>query len=657
MSVKTYAPPPVDMPSEALFLRNMEKLAAVAPDIHARMADIKAVAGRVVQDADDAGDINFVVDGRQFYGSGLGARAHARREVEKYLTAPQQLSWAPLTEPESAIANLMRERVDAFAQSRGLRPGGQPGHHRAAVLVMFGLGLGEPLRLLLGALEFRHVIVVEPIAEFIWHSLWLQDWAGWLDLLAARGGTLRVTSDDDAEIMSTIAHQHLLATGAIFDGTYCYGHYSSSALDNTVKRFYDRVNSITGEGFFEDELIMTINSTRNLTRRPVRLITNHRATEKTVPAMIIGAGPSLAAALPHIAANREGAIVFSAGTTLGSLLRYGIVPDFHCEIENSEENFDALAPVAAAHDLSGITLIASATVDPRMPDLFGGSLLYLRDQGMSACLYADAMTAIDGTPPNCMTLATRMISRFGLREVYLFGTDFGSRRPELHHVADSIWMTDPVWREKYDRSVEAMNMPMPANFGGKAYSNKLLEYFLHSAQRLIKNASDVTFFNCSDGVRIAGAAPRLPAQVAVRATRQQRLAAFAKICEATEPHAPGDLIDQPRAAQFRRLFAQWIHDLLDDLARIGRDGGDLIDIHDAIYGSIDRFGQGAPAVGIRIMAWGSLAMMFRHAFHYAVRHQLIADAGLMGVVLAGFRASLLEMRRQFDAVFKAEFDV
>ncbi|MFX8453499.1 hypothetical protein ABTL48_21115, partial [Acinetobacter baumannii] len=82
------------------------------------------------------------------------------------------------------------------------------------------------------------------------------------DLLTARGGNLRIVIDGDAEALSTAAHLHLLATGAIFDGTYCYGHYSSLLLDACAKRFYDRINSISGEGYFEDELVMAINSTR-----------------------------------------------------------------------------------------------------------------------------------------------------------------------------------------------------------------------------------------------------------------------------------------------------------------------------------------------------------------------------------------------------------
>ncbi|MFX8082962.1 6-hydroxymethylpterin diphosphokinase MptE-like protein, partial [Acinetobacter baumannii] len=84
-------------------------------------------------------------------------------------------------------------------------------------------------------------------------------------------------------------------------------------------------NSISGEGYFEDELVMAINSTRNLARRPVRLITNRRPTEKKVPAIIVGAGPSRDKSLPYLAALRDGAVVFSAGTTIGTLMRRGIV--------------------------------------------------------------------------------------------------------------------------------------------------------------------------------------------------------------------------------------------------------------------------------------------------------------------------------------------
>lgn len=645
---------PTDGPSEALFLRNMEKLAAVAPDLHQQMLGIKATAGRVATDASDPGDINFIVDGRPFYATGLGARAHARREVDTYLATPQRLNWAPLTVVESPVANYMREDVDAFVQAHSLAPGGEAGHHRAAVLVMFGLGLGEPLKLLLEAREFRQVIVIEPITEFLWHSLWLQDWEGWFNLLAARGGHLRIVTGDDAEMLSTTAHLHLLATGAMFDGTYCYGHYSSLILDACAKRFYDRINSISGEGYFEDELIMTVNSTRNLSCRPVRLITNRRPSEKTVPAIIVGAGPSLDKAMPYLAALREGAVVFSAGSTIGTLMRHGLAPDFHCEIENTDENYRALEPVAAAHDLSGVTFVGSATVDPRMPDLFGSNLLYLRDMGMSAVLYADDMTAIVATTPNCVTLATRMVARFGFREVYLFGTDFGSRLPNMHHVADSIWMTDPVWRERYDKIAETMTLPMPANFGGKVYTNRMLEYFLHSTQGLIATASDITFYNCADGVRIAGAAPRLPSQVRFPIAREQRLAVVAEIRDAAHAYAPGGLVDRTRVRRFQATFRAWINVLRGDFARIGDGGGDLIDVHDAIHGSLPPAGTQGEEGGLRILAWGSLAMMFRHAFHYAVRHGLIADDAYRGVVLGAFGAALDHMQRDFDAVIDTE---
>jgi uncharacterized Rossmann fold enzyme len=614
------------------------------------------VAGQVVRDPNHPDDINFMVDGRLFYNDGLGARAHAGREVERYLAAPQRLYWAPIKESDSPITTCVRDRIDALVLELGLREGGEAEHHRASILVMFGVGLGEPLRLLLETLEFRHVIVVEPIAEFLWHSLWLQDWAGWYEQLAARGGSLHVVSGEDVEYLSTTAHSHMLAAGAIPDGTYCYGHYQSIALTACAQRFAERVNSISGEGYFEDELVMMTNSTRNFARRPVKLVTNNRPKRKIVPAIICGAGPSLTKALPYLAALRDRAVLLSAGTTIGTLLRHGIVPDFHCEIENTEENYDALLPVAAAYDLSGVTLVASATVDSRMPGLFGDNLLYVRDPGMSAALYGTDENAIIATTPNCVTLATRMVVRFGFDEIYLFGTDFGSRRPDQHHVADSLWMTDPVWREKYDRIAEAMDMAMPGNFGGKVYTNRMLEYFLHSTQGLIAKADQATFFNCSDGVKIEGAAPKLAAQVKFSGTAEQRLAAVEEVRRATLSYAAMGVIDRARIRNFQQKFGDWHDELAAAFAQLADGRGDLIDIHDAIHRSAAGGAEDRVAAGVRIMTWGSLAVMCRHAFHYAIRNRLVGNAAYNAVVLAGLTAALAEMRRRLDEVMSAEFD-
>jgi len=634
----------------------MEKLAEVAPDLHGLLADLRDFAGEVVRDPGNADDINFLVEGRLFYAEGLGARAHAQREVARYLAAPRRLFWPPTTGNESPCINFVRDRVDALVGKQHRKHASQAQHHRASVLILFGIGLGEPVRFLLDALVFRHVIIVEPITEFLWHSLWLQEWASWYDLLAARGGTLHVVTGEDVEYLSTTIHNHLLSTGAAFDGTYCYGHYSSLALNRCADRFAERVNAGNGEGYFEDELVMMINSTRNFSRSSVKLVTNHRPTEKTVPAIICGAGPSLTKAMPHLAALRDGAVLLSAGTTIGALLRHGIVPDFHCELENTEDNYQALLPVAAVHDLSAVTLIASATVDSRMPALFGDSLLFVRDPGMSSSLYGTDETSIIATTPNCVTVATRMVARFGFRTVYLFGTDFGSRRPDQHHAADSIWMTDPAWRERYDRIAETMNLQMAGNFGGKIYSNRLLEQFLHSTQRLIAMAGDITFFNCADGARIEGAIAKLPSQANFPIMPDKRLAAVEEIRNSVATYPAGGVVDQERIREFRRKYRTWTDGLLVKLQELSGPGGDLIDLHDAIHLSLANSETGHLDSGVRMLAWGSMALMFRHAFHYAIRNCMLDDHGYKILVIQGFIAALTHMRQRLDEIMTAEFD-
>ncbi|WP_306343121.1 hypothetical protein, partial [Escherichia coli] len=93
------------------------------------------------------------------------------------------------------------------------------------------------------------------------------------------------------------------------------------------------------------------------------------------------------------------------------------------------------------------------------------------------------------------------------------GADFGSRDPDRHHVSDSIWLTDPAWRAEYDRVVGPMSIEMPANFGGKAYTNRTLQDALWSLERLIAHtAGTVRFTNCSNGVVIAGAVRKAGSQ-------------------------------------------------------------------------------------------------------------------------------------------------
>ncbi|MFX7804448.1 hypothetical protein ABTK17_19335, partial [Acinetobacter baumannii] len=90
----------------------------------------------------------------------------------------------------------------------------------------------------------------------------------------------------------------------------------------------------------------------------------------------------------------------------------------------------------------------------------------------------------------------------GFRQVYFLGIDLGSRRKDVHHAKDAVYNKE--WTKTYTRLIEPMKIELPANFGGKAFTNSILLWARGMLQNLIRGYPDRQFFNCSDGIKISG---------------------------------------------------------------------------------------------------------------------------------------------------------
>lgn len=638
------------------FERNMAALAMVAPELHDRMASFKDARGQIVPHPSGMGkDINLELDGRLLYEGEGGARTQSRRQVETFLLDPQRLAYRPppLAVATGDVTSALRDQVDAYVV--GLAPAARLSANRAGAMIVFGIGLGYHIAELFERVEFRHLALIEPHVELLWHSLWLQDWAGWLNRLAERDGSIIFLLGDDPETTTQRLHYYLRSKSfGTVSGSYLYWHYEHEALHAVLKEVARRYTAspLGSRGFFEDEVTMFVNSTRNLAAGPIRLVVNNPLAAADVPAIVVGAGPSLDKALPHLARLRNQCVVFSAGSTLRSLLRNGIVPDFQCEIENTAENYALLESLAVDHDLSEIALLASATVDARMPPLFRRRFLYLRDATLAAAVHGDPRRNFAPSTPNCLALALRAAVEFGFRQVYLFGADFGCRVPGRHHATDSVYMTDPTWAEKYNSAAGPMDLIVPANFGGKVHTDYLLHEYLVRTAELIHSVNWVAFFNCSDGAKLQGAVAKLPAQVKLAALPGQRQAALDAIEAGVERLPAGGLIDPARIRRFQSGCRTWRDELRASFTAIVERGGDLIDWHDAIVASRDRWRQRDDAV--RTITEGSMFLMFHYAFAHALTYDLIADREFLMRVGAGFRTAMDDMVAQVDRMVDTE---
>ena len=109
------------------------------------------------------------------------------------------------------------------------------------------------------------------------------------------------------------------------------------------------------------------------------------------------------------------------------LLNHGIRPDFHVELENGVGTLEMMAATAEAHDLSGITLIASVTVQPAMVPYFDKCIHFFRERVSSTELFSGPFSILQPAGPTVANTALICGIRMGFRELYLFGVDMGSK--------------------------------------------------------------------------------------------------------------------------------------------------------------------------------------------------------------------------------------
>lgn len=604
------------------FDRNLACLATIAPALHQELIEFDAPAAAPVLDPSLAAD--------------LRARAAA------FLRAPFQLTMGQprLTNFPDSVTDAMRDGLDEFVADRATSADAGLGRHRAEVLVVFGVGLGVPIDALMETLTVRHLIIAEPEIEMLWHSLWVADWAGWAAATAVRGGEISIYCERTPSLLADRVFWRLRAVAfGLLDGLYVFAPRLDPISDEALEQFLHRRGSLIGaKGFFEDEMLMLGNGTRNLQRCRGRYVNERAYREKETPAVIVGAGPSLDRALPAVGSMAEHAVVFSAGTTLGTLLARGITPDFQCEIENRWENYEVLARVAAQHARTGVRLLSAVTVDPRIPPLFDDLYFYLRDANMAGCLYGAAMGEVPGTGPNCVNMAVRLAVLMGFRTIYLFGVDLGSRKPAEHHVADSIWVQDEDWAAKLKRIGDPFAQERPGNFGGKIWTNHVLDAARVRLEALIDQAPGVRFFNCSDGARISGAVALLPARAKLDPS-SNKLHDLATMAEEASPFTAEQFVDPARLSALDTHFTEWARQLSTTL---NDPCDDLIALLDRLAAALAAGAQREP--GIPILAGGSLMILFHHAFHLARRHRLIDDPAFVKLVSQRYQFGLDRMR-------------
>ncbi len=119
-----------------------------------------------------------------------------------------------------------------------------------------------------------------------------------------------------------------------------------------------------------------LNSIRNLPAivggRDVRALTNAAAG---LPAIVVGAGPSLDASIDELARLRDRAVIIATDTSLRPLLTRGIVPQLVIGLDPSDLNARHLLALPECRDT---WLVAESALDPKATAAFDGRTFWFR---------------------------------------------------------------------------------------------------------------------------------------------------------------------------------------------------------------------------------------------------------------------------------------
>ncbi len=636
------------------FQRNLQALKRNHSEIYLRMAAITDPVTRMTGSV-ETGDLNLDLGHTSFYAS--DAVSFAETQLEEFRAKPNRFYMDPPPRhdpPPQQQHTVSLKLYNHFSQRKvpALPVHATP---EGGYLLIYGIGLGFHLPALFEEVKVRQFIVAEEHFEFLYHALHLHDWAGMLERMEERGQKLRFVFSPEPSTVA--AHIHWYMRGQAFglvDGSYIFRHYSSMMLEKAYEEFKEKLPLLPiSIGYIEDELVMLRHCTENLIRNDFLLLEDKPRLIKDMPAAIVGNGPSFDKTVEHLKRIRDQIVIFSCGTSLMPLLRAGIRPDFHCELENGYASYYQLDLVAKEFGgLSGITLIGSTTVHPEMPKLFDRNILYFRDLVSSTGLWCPDQEGIFGTAPTCTNLALRVAELMQFRELYLFGVDLGTRDPSQHHASNSIYDSHANWAyEQKTDPVKIMKIEMPANFGGKAYTNAILHWARMMMGQCIETFSFAKIYNCSDGVSIPGTLPKLAQTIRLGSPPGLKPIVLQRMRAELDAKRAGEMAPLAGIKSARAAFREYYDGLLALIDEHIAAGSGFIEFYDAVAPFLAGSGPSWFQTVLRSVNIGTMMMGFQIGYYFYRRVEESERQETMRVFLDAMAAMLTTCRGFIDDLF------
>ena len=516
---------------ESLIQHNIRLLAPhMRPSLVKRLSEEPPLNVKAINPG--TAEANMTVEGKPVYVP--DAPTFCREQVEAYCQSPTRYNYDinslhsfdnTGTGEDEISVSIIRKLNEAVTDDLSNKPRED---NFAGYLICLGLGLGLHLPDLVTQTQFRDLIIYDPCLDTLRCSLHSLDWELVVKTVEQRGGRIKFVFELDADLATRAIMAFLREENfTLIEGTYIYRHYPLVGINEVLGKLVELSQDlIIYNGWLEDEMIHFRNGMRNFLYRDMYLLNERINDPAKLPAFIIGSGPSLEKDIERIRELADQAVIFSCGSSIRILLSHGIKPDFHCELENVFNTVPVIAEVAGKFDLSGITLITSATVQPAVLDFFDNHIVFFREGGGAVRWLQQDKIQFDHASPSCTNVGARTAIQMGFQELYLFGIDLGSVQADRHHASGSIYnaadeagISDRV--DEMGLQIETYPLTTEGNFRDVVHTSPLMLFMKNSFELLALNYPEIRIFNCSDGARITATHPKKSSDIPSRPSQSK----------------------------------------------------------------------------------------------------------------------------------------
>lgn len=387
--------------------------------------------------------------------------------------------------------------------------------HFISNLIISGIGLGFHLNEAIRSFDIQNLFIYEHSLDALHASMHTIDWQEIVDHFKSNNKSLslctgvepiKALEQIETAIHGVGLHAHIF--------NFVFRHADRECENEFIQTYMEKVRSfIGGLGYFDDERIGLAHAYHNLRSNNAVFISAKTQNRKT-RAIIIGNGPSLDMHEDYLKRNQDNTVLVSCGTALTTLIRMGIKPDFHVEMERPTFIKEVIQYGTTREQRKGITLLCLHSVSPKTIECFDDACYAIKPndagteliRGFCKDKNAPYLPFCNPTVTNC---ALSFLVSMGFVEVHLVGVDLGAVDEKQHHSSKSLYYDFEKYHKDKASSMEksqVKSLEREGNFGGIVQASSVLDMSRVSMERLLSFVKsiypDFQCFNTNNGVLI-----------------------------------------------------------------------------------------------------------------------------------------------------------